>query len=141
MTVAVYRFELFFTHSYLQCFPCRASAPRTPTNVFSPYQPGAVTENGRDKFIKDTLATQRGGPGPTFTTLNIWHNCDATTFRWRLNVQPIAITGIDVLVIKPGTHLIQTDYSESNNIVFLTNIGCQITGGPCGLNCARSWRS
>jgi len=90
------------------------------------HTPGVVTDGPKAAFIADEIATQNGTAGPNFNTLNIWHTCDTITFRWQLMYQPVAVTGIDVLVLQQGTHLIETDYSEYNNIGFVTDYGCTI---------------
>lgn len=90
------------------------------------FQPGAVTASSRAVFIEQQVETQKS-PQPNFTTLAVYHSCDAITFRWHLNF-PTPVAGIDVLIVEPGTHLVKTDYSEYNSFGLLLNFGtCNFT--------------
>ena len=95
-------------------------------------QPGAVTNPSRDQFITSRQEEQGANPAPGFETLAVYHDCNSVTFRWRLLTPAPPTSGIDVLIIKPGTYQIQVDYSEFNNVGLLANFGCIPTGGLCG---------
>lgn len=87
-------------------------------------QPGAAVADSRAAFIGQQIASQQNGPGPLFKTLNIFHSCNTITFRWSLGFQPVAVTGIDLVIIEPNSYLIKTDYSEFNGVGLLSNFGC-----------------
>lgn len=89
---------------------------------------GTATFNTRDEFI----VGQGSQPNIPFELLNVWHNCDVITLRWKTpspgTVQPEQqVTGIIVLEAKkvsgPEPWLISTAYSEFNSGAWLYDLG------------------
>ncbi|KAK4569858.1 25S rRNA (adenine2142-N1)-methyltransferase [Recurvomyces mirabilis] len=94
-------------------------------------------------------AGQGGQPNITFNILNVWHNCDTVTVRWRgplPNPGPIPpppavqeqVTGIIVLETSfngwqsAQQFLIQTIYSEFNSGAWLYDLGIFTPAGCSG---------
>ena len=62
------------------------------------------------------------------------HGCDTFTFRWRGQLVPgaLGVAGIDFVFVQPGSYLLEKAYSEWNNLLFLSELGCKVVGGVCG---------
>lgn len=82
--------------------------------------------------LSDFEAGQGAQPSIPFEILNVWHNCDTVTMRWRSTtpgtVQPEEqVTGIVVMetTFKGGSEpwLIETVYSEFNSGAWLYDLG------------------
>jgi hypothetical protein len=93
---------------------------------------GSATFTSRKAFIQG----QSGQPPIPFAILNVWHNCDTVTVRWRSSpgpgtVQPEEeVTGILVIETTPNPDtssqypfLIQTVFSEFNSGAWLYDLG------------------
>ncbi|KAK5702149.1 hypothetical protein LTR17_022576 [Elasticomyces elasticus] len=103
---------------------------------------GVATFNSRDAF----KAGQGSQPNITFEILNVWHNCDVVTLRWRGPMpNPDAasapnpqtqVIGIIVLETKFNGYanaqpfLIQTVYSEFNSGSWLYDLGVFVPNCP-----------
>lgn len=77
----------------------------------------------------DSLASFKAGQGSQppipFEILNLWHNCDTVTIRWKSAMSPAQVTGIIVIeaVQQNGKWMIQTVYSEFNSGAWLVDLG------------------
>lgn len=87
----------------------------------SPVALGTATFDSRASFE----AGQGSQPAIPFEQLNIWHNCDTVTIRWKSAQTPEQVTGIIVLetVYQSSTWLIKTVFSEFNSGAWLVNLG------------------
>ncbi|KAM0723803.1 hypothetical protein Q7P37_000793 [Cladosporium fusiforme] len=90
---------------------------------------GSATFDSREDF----KAGQGAQPAIPFEQLNLWHNCNTVTLRWKSagpGQEPQQVTGIIVLeVVKNNKYnaaqkwLIKTVYSEFNSGAWLKNLG------------------
>ncbi|KAK4506286.1 hypothetical protein PRZ48_000016 [Zasmidium cellare] len=77
----------------------------------------------------DSLASFKAGQGSQppipFEILNLWHNCDTVTIRWKSAQTPAQVTGIIVIEAEQVNNkwMIQTVYSEFNSGAWLVNLG------------------
>ncbi|EME50255.1 hypothetical protein DOTSEDRAFT_68958 [Dothistroma septosporum NZE10] len=77
----------------------------------------------------DSLASFKAGQGAQppidFEILNIWHNCNTVTVRWKSAQTPEQVTGIIVIETsyQNSKWMIQTVYSEFNSGAWLVNLG------------------
>lgn len=80
---------------------------------------GSVVSSSREEFIQQRLDLQNDPCIDTpFKTVKFWHGCDTVTFWWTLDLGPpladkhYLYTGIDLVEVEKGSHLIKADYSE-----------------------------
>jgi hypothetical protein len=62
---------------------------------------------------------------PSVTTLNLWHDCNIITWRWRatgIGSGALEVTGINVMIINDQKQ-IETNYSEFDNGAWLFDLG------------------
>jgi hypothetical protein len=118
--------------------------PNLPRNLIIPTLHSNLTRDfikidhpqytSKESFIAGQIAATSNPPQAKFTVIAWDHGCDTFTFRWRGQFvagtpEPLGIAGIDLVVVQKGSFLLETAYSEYNNVLFLYEIGCKINCG------------
>ena len=84
-------------------------------------QLGSVTFKNKAAFDYGQGVLQ---PEVNITALNVWHDCNTVTWRWRLTANPVAlpVTGINYMIVGDNG-LIVKNYAEFDNGAWLQSFG------------------
>ncbi|OCT50101.1 hypothetical protein CLCR_07273 [Cladophialophora carrionii] len=92
-------------------------------NFMAGFPLGSITFNSKQAFDIGQGVMQ---PEVTVKVLNIWHDCNTVTFRWRIVSLPFPVNGINHMEInKDG--LVQKNYAEFDNGAWLQSFGQNCT--------------
>jgi hypothetical protein len=107
--------------------------PVSPANAFCVVFASKNFQLGQPAFPSVQAFIGAGSntpPLPVVTTLNVYHNCDQITWRWKasgaagmVNLNKVPVTGIIIFDTNPTTHLVNTVFSEFNTAAFETDLG------------------
>ena len=112
---------------------CCASRRQSSSLTASAQVSGTPIYTSRAAFVAALLQTSAPAGSPNFfVTLDTFHSCDKIAFRWEAPGGfggKYPIRGIDTLdlAFEHGDWKIKADYSEYNNVGFITGIGCTIS--------------
>ncbi|EHY57227.1 hypothetical protein HRR83_002719 [Exophiala dermatitidis] len=93
-------------------------------NFMAGFPLGSVTFNSKAAFDYGQGVLQ---PEVSVTTLNVFHDCNSITWRYRLlpNPQALPVTGINYMIIDPADGKILKNYAEFDNGAWLQSFGRQ----------------
>ncbi|KAL2428786.1 hypothetical protein ABEF95_007284 [Exophiala dermatitidis] len=93
-------------------------------NFMAGFPLGSVTFNSKAAFDYGQGVLQ---PEVSVTTLNVFHDCNSITWRYRLlpNPQTLPVTGINYMIIDPADGKILKNYAEFDNGAWLQSFGRQ----------------
>ncbi|EXJ83654.1 hypothetical protein A1O1_07278 [Capronia coronata CBS 617.96] len=93
-------------------------------NFMAGFPLGSVTFPSKAAFDYGQGVLQ---PEVTVTTLNIFHDCNSITWRYRLlsNPQALPVTGINYMIIDPADGKVLKNYAEFDNGAWLQSFGRQ----------------
>ncbi|KAJ9616476.1 hypothetical protein H2200_000195 [Cladophialophora chaetospira] len=89
-------------------------------NFMSGVPLGAVSFTSKAQF--DSNNGQAGQPEVQLDALNIWHDCESVTWRWRISSLPFPVTGISHFTVNDDK-LIQKNWVEFDNGAWLQSYG------------------
>jgi len=78
------------------------------------------TSNTKAEFIG---GLQFVPPVPSIDTMDVFHLCTKVLWRWRFNLLPLPVRGMNVFEVNPATKQIETNYVEFNSAVWMYDLG------------------
>src|SRR5436309_1953486 len=84
------------------------------------FLPQFGTSNTKEEFIKGLPYVPSV---PSIDTMDVFHLCTKVLWRWRFNLSPLPVCGINVFQVNPVTKQIETNYVEFNSAVWMYNLG------------------
>lgn len=87
------------------------------------FQLGSITFNGKAAFDYGQGVLQ---PEVKVNVLNIWHDCNTITWRWRIVSLPFPVIGINHMEIN-SDGLVQKNYAEFDSGAWLQSFGRNCT--------------
>jgi hypothetical protein len=89
---------------------------RHPTDLTAQFG----TSNTKSEFIG---GLQYVPSVPSIDTMDVFHLCTKVLWRWRFNLTPLPVRGMNVFEVNPQTKQIETNYVEFNSAVWLYDLG------------------
>jgi hypothetical protein len=96
-------------------FPVPANLPLT----FS-FLPQFGTSNTKEEFIQGLPYVPSV---PSIDTMDVFHLCTKVLWRWRFNLSPLPVRGMNVFQVNPVSKQIEINYVEFNSAVWMYDMG------------------
>ncbi|KIY02326.1 uncharacterized protein Z520_02464 [Fonsecaea multimorphosa CBS 102226] len=99
-------------------------------NFMAGFPLGSVTFPTKEAFDIGQGTQQ---PEVAVTALNIWHDCNSITWRWRITSTAYPVNGMNYMIIDSDGK-IQKNYAEFDNGAWLQSFGRQCAINPVSVN-------